>query len=166
METAMEFRSLLPFGQGKSLTTAGESDPFTTMQREINRLFDDVWQGRRLPGVFGEHGILAPRIDIKETGKGLELTAELPGVDEKDINVELDGDVLSIRGEKKLEKDEKQKDYHVMERAYGMFQRVVPLPFTPSDDVKAEFAKGVLKISLARSPEAAAKVKKIDVRAG
>lgn len=159
----MDFKSLLPFGQGK-LPAGGNGDPFTALQREINRMFDDVWRGHHLPAAFGGEGYLALRVDVKETDKGLEVSAELPGVDEKDISVELHDDMLTIKGEKKLEKDEKQKDYHVMERSYGMFQRVIPLPFAPNpDEVKAQFAKGVLKIALVRPPEAAAKTKKIAV---
>ncbi len=159
----MDFRSLLPFGQGK-LPAGGSDDPFTALQREINRMFDDVWRGQRLPAAFGDNGYLAPRIDVKETEKGLEVSAELPGVEEKDVSVELHDDVLTIKGEKKLEKDEKQKDYHVMERSYGMFQRVIPLPFAPNpDEVKAQFAKGVLKVALVRPPEAAARTRKIAV---
>lgn len=159
----MDFKSLLPFGQSK-LPAGGNGDPFTALQREINRMFDDVWRGHSLPATFGGEGYLAPRVDVKDTETGLEVSAELPGVDEKDITVELDGETLMIKGEKKLEKDEKQKDYHVMERSYGMFQRVIPLPFAPNpDEVKPQFTKGVLKIALVRPPEAAAKTKKIAV---
>ncbi|WP_374466829.1 Hsp20/alpha crystallin family protein [Ferrovibrio sp.] len=159
----MDFKSLLPFGQNK-LSAGGNGDPFTALQREINRMFDDVWRGHSLPATFGGESYLALRIDVKETDQGLEVSAELPGVDEKDIAVELHDDVLTIKGEKKLEKDEKQKDFHVMERAYGMFQRVIPLPFAPNpDQVKAQFTKGVLKVVLIRPPEAAVKTKKIAV---
>lgn len=159
----MDFKSLLPFGRNTNLAT-GEADTFGSLQREINRMFDDVWRGHHLPAAFG--GQLAPRVDIKDTPAGLEVSAELPGVDEKDINVELSDDMLTIKGEKKLEKDEKKDDYHVMERSYGMFQRVIPLPFAPkSDAVKAEFSKGVLKVNLVRPPEVASKTQKIAVEA-
>jgi HSP20 family protein len=156
----MDFKSLMPFGR-----MPGDGDhPFGALQREINRMFDDVWRGHQLPAAFGGNGFLAPKVDIKETPTGLEISAELPGVDEKDISVELLDDTLTIKGEKKLEKDEKKDSYHVMERSYGMFQRIVPLPFAPqADAVKAEFAKGVLKVSLVRPAEAAAKMQKITV---
>lgn len=158
----MDFKSLMPFGR----TPADGDTTFGAMQREINRMFDDVWRGHNLPAAFGGVGYLAPKVDIKETDTGLEVSAELPGVDEKDISVELLDTALTIKGEKKLEKDEKKDNFHVMERSYGMFQRVIPLPFAPqSDAVKAEFGKGVLKVSLVRPPEAAAKTQKIAVEA-
>ncbi|MCW0235812.1 MAG: Hsp20/alpha crystallin family protein [Ferrovibrio sp.] len=158
----MDFKSLMPFGR----TPADGDNTFGALQREINRMFDDVWRGHHLPAAFGGNGFLAPRVDVKETPTGLEVTAELPGVDEKEINVELADDTLTIKGEKKLEKDEKKDNFHVMERSYGMFQRVIPLPFAPKPDaVKAEFAKGVLKVSLVRPPEAEAKTQKIAVEA-
>lgn len=156
----MDFKSLMPFGR----TPVDGDNTFGAMQREINRMFDDVWRGHHLPAAFGGAGYLAPKVDIKDTPTGLEVTAELPGVDEKDISVELLDDALTIKGEKKLEKDEKKDNFHVMERSYGMFQRIIPLPFAPkSDAVKAEFTKGVLKVSLVRPPEAAAKTQKIAV---
>lgn len=162
----MDFKSLLPFGRNAAPAANGDVDPFTALQREINRAFDDVWHNYRMPAMFGGDGTLAPKIDIKETEAGLQVTAELPGVDEKDIAVELDGDRLSIKGEKKMEKDEAQKGYHLKERSYGMFQRILPLPFAPrAEEVQAQFAKGVLTVTLKRPPEAAAKVKKIDVQA-
>lgn len=163
----MDFRSLLPFARGGLPATGGEGDPFLAMQREISRMFDDVWSGKSLPAAFAGPGLMTPRIDVKETEAGLEISAELPGVDEKDIDLQLADDRLLIKGEKKLEKENKQKDYYVMERSYGSFQRVIPLPFAPAADaVKASFAKGVLTVSVARPPEAAAKVKKIDVQPG
>ena len=163
----MDFRSLLPFSRSGLPATGSDGDPFLAMQREINRMVDEAWSGKALPAVFGGTGNLAPRIDVKETETGLEITAELPGVDEKDIDLQVADDRLVIKGEKKLEKEDKQKDYYVMERSYGSFQRVVPLPFTPAHDaVKASFAKGVLTVSVARPPEAAAKVHKIEVQPG
>lgn len=160
----MDFKSLLPFGRGTA-PAAGEPDVFGNLQREINRMFDDVWRGHRLPGMFsGDQPV--PRIDIKETETGLEVSAELPGVAEKDLSVELSDDALVIKGEKKLEKDEKKDNYHVMERSYGMFQRVIPLPYAPvPDSVKAAFANGVLKITMARPPSAESKTRKIAVEA-
>lgn len=154
----MSFRSLMPFG-------SSDGDTFGALQREINRMFDDVWNGHRLPVAFGGNGAMTPRVDVKETPAGVEVSAELPGVDEKDISVELKDNLLTIKGEKKLEKDEKKDNYHVMERSYGMFQRVVPLPFAPkADAAQAEFAKGVLKIVLVRPPEEAQKTQKIAVK--
>jgi len=155
----MSFKSLMPFDPS-------DGDTLGTLQRQINRMFDDMWHGHRLPAAFGGNGAMALRVDVKDTPAGLEVSAELPGVDEKDISVELNGDMLTIKGEKKLEKDETKDNYHVMERSYGLFQRVVSLPFAPKPDaVQAQFAKGVLKIALVRPPEEAQKTQKITVKA-
>lgn len=169
----MSLKSLMPFARANTPSRTGyEMDPFTAMRRDMDRLFDDMWKGfgnggGSLPAVFG-NGSAVPRIDVKETTAGLEVSAELPGVDEKDIEVQLQDDVLTIRGEKKIEKEEgdKEKGYHVMERSYGSFARSVALPFeADSDKVSADFSKGVLKIVIPRPAEVAAKTKKIEVKA-
>lgn len=169
----MSLKSLMPFARSSTPSPSGyDMDPFTAMRRDMDRLFDDMWKGfggaNRLPAVFG-NGSAAPRIDVKETATGIEVSAELPGVDEKDIEVELQDDVLTIRGEKKIEKEEgdKEKGYHVMERSYGSFARSVALPYSAeSDKVTADFTKGVLKVVIPRPAEVAAKTKKIEVKGG
>jgi HSP20 family protein len=173
----MSLKSLMPFQRsGTPMGTPSRSgydvDPFTAMRRDMDRLFDDMLKGfggtSTLPAVFGGNGAAAPRIDVKETDAGIEISAELPGVDEKDIEVELQDDVLTIRGEKKVEKEEggKEKGYHLMERAYGAFARSVQLPYSAdSDKVSADFSKGVLKVVVPRPAEVAAKTKKIEVKA-
>jgi HSP20 family protein len=105
------------------------------------------------------------KFNVAETDKTVEVTAEVPGVDAKDIDVQLREDVLTIRGEKKAEKDEKQKDYHLVERSYGMFERSFTLP-TDVDParVEASFDKGVLKIVLPKAAEAQSKVKRIEIK--
>ena len=139
------------------------------MRREMDRMFDDVLKGfgtGGLPAALGGAGV--PRMDVKETATGIEITAELPGVDESDVEVELSDDVLTIRGEKKVEKEEgdKEKGYHLMERSYGSFARSIALPFeADSEKVSADFSKGVLKVVIPRPAAAAAKTKKIEVKA-
>jgi HSP20 family protein len=113
--------------------------------------------------------MLAPRIDIAESKDAIDLTAELPGVDEKDVDVTLADGMLTIRGEKKAERDEKDKDknknWHVVERSYGSFSRTISLPFDPdSTKVKAEFEKGVLHIHLPKPAEVAKKQQKIEIK--
>jgi HSP20 family protein len=168
----MSLKSLMPFARSNVPSRAGyEMDPFSAMRRDMDRLFDDMWKGfgngGGLPAVFAG-GSAAPRIDVKETDTGFEVSAELPGVDEKDIEVELQDDVLTIRGEKKIEKEEgdKEKGYHVMERSYGSFARSITLPYSAdSDKVSADFSKGVLKVVIPRPAEMAAKTRKIEVKA-
>ncbi len=167
----MSLTSLMPFARSNVPSRSGyEMDPFTAMRRDMDRLFDDMMKGfgggNGLPAAFGNGA--APRIDVKETAAGIEVSAELPGVDEKDIEVELQDDMLTIRGEKKVEKEEgdKEKGYHVMERSYGSFARSIALPYDADPDkVSADFSKGVLKILVPRPAEVSAKTKKIEVKA-
>jgi HSP20 family protein len=161
----------MPFGRsGTPSRTGYDLDPFTAMRRDMDRLFDDMWKG--FAGGNGlaslGNGGSAPRIDVKETASGVEVSAELPGVDERDIEVELHDDMLTIRGEKKIEKEEggEEKGYHVMERSYGSFARSIALPYeADSEKVSADFSKGVLKIMVPRPAEVAAKTRKIEVKA-
>jgi HSP20 family protein len=154
-------RSLVPFSWASDLFRR-ENDPFAAMQKEINRVFEDF--GRGSPSALAS-GEISPRIDISETDNAVEVTAELPGIDEKDVDVVLRDDILTIKGEKKFEKEEKKKDYHLVERSYGSFARSIRLPFeADSEAVKANFAKGVLKIAIAKPAEVKEKTVKIPVR--
>jgi HSP20 family protein len=166
----MSFKSLMPFARSGAPGRVGtDFDPFTSMRREMDRMFDDVLKGfgtGGLPAASGGAGV--PRMDVKETAAGIEITAELPGVDESDVEVELSDDVLTIRGEKKVEKEEgdKEKGYHVMERSYGSFARSVQLPYgAEGDKVTADFSKGVLKVVVPRPAEVEAKTRKIQIKA-
>ena len=138
--------------------------------REIEKTFDDF--SRRSPlaafAGFGD-GMSAPKVDVAESKDGIEVMAELPGVDEKDIDVTLANGVLTIRGEKKAERSEtdKDKNWHVTERSYGSFSRTIALPYDPdSTKVDAKFDKGVLRVRLPKPAEIAKKEKKIEVRKG
>jgi len=160
----MSLRSLLPFSQ-RSRLMPGESDPFTSLHREINRLFDDFTQGS--PWAAGTELVTFPRVDVRETKNGLDVTAELPGMDENDVTVEMTDQGLVIKGEKKAETEEKDETagWHRMERSYGTFMRTVPLPFeVEHEKAEATFDKGVLKVHLPRSPEAQAKTRRIAIK--
>jgi HSP20 family protein len=155
-------RFLAPFGASR--TPARWGDPFVDLQREVNRVFDDVFRGFGM-APSGEDGsvMAAPRIDIDETDQAIEISAELPGVKQEEVEVSLDDDVLTIRGEKRCER--KDERVCVSERFYGTFQRAVQLPFAPNpDQVQAQFDNGVLKITLPKQ-EQAQKTRKIHVRA-
>jgi len=111
--------------------------------------------------------MLAPKIDIAESKDAIDLAAELPGVDEKDVDVTLADGMLTIRGEKKSERDEtdKEKNWHVVERSYGSFSRTISLPFDPDPaKVEAKFDKGVLHIHLPKPAEVAKKQQKIEIK--
>lgn len=109
---------------------------------------------------------ITPAVDISENEKEYEITAELPGLDEKDIEVALANGGLTIKGEKQEEKEEKKKDYYLHERHFGSFQRYFPLPEdVDGDKIEARFKKGVLIVTLPKKPEAQKQVKKIAVKA-
>jgi len=142
----MASRFLIPFG-GRGLLGR---DPFLDLHREVNRLFDDSFRTMREGG--GEGLAISPKVDVCQTDDGWEISAELPGVDQDDIDLRLDGDMLTISGEKRDErKDDKDR---LVERSYGSFTRSFQLPFTPdSDKVTAECDRGVLTIKLPKSVE-------------
>jgi HSP20 family protein len=158
----MDLKSLMPFGR-RDLTT-GE-DPFTAMRREMDRLFDDMTRSMSLARPAFGMGAMAPRVDVKETDKAIEVHAELPGVADKDVEVQLADGLLTIRGEKRQDREEKEKSYYLMERSYGSFMRQIPLPVEVEEDkVEAKFDKGVLTVVLPKSARAEAKTKKIEIK--
>lgn len=140
---------------------------FTSLQREIDRVFDDFTRGwpsfdRSWPSRMTSTD-LTPRMDIAETDKDIEITAELPGLDEKDVQVNISDNVLTIKGEKKAEKEEKDKNYHIVERSYGSFYRALNLPAgVNADAIKANLSNGVLKVTVPKP--AAAQPKKVEVK--
>src|SRR6516162_1837173 len=145
--------------------------PFENFRREVDRLFDDfsggVWRSdiepfRRAETSFGS----VPAVDVTQTDKGYEITAELPGMEDKDIEVKLANGILTIRGEKRDEKEEKNKDYYLRERSFGSFERSFQVPENiDTDKISAGFKKGVLTIMLPKSAEAQRAEKKIEVKA-
>ena len=138
------------------LMGAGSADPFLALHREMNRLFDDALRGgvAQAGSQAGSAGgaLLAPHMDVTETDKDVRLQAELPGVSEKDIEVSLNDDVLTIRAEKQQERREERQGVHVSERSFGTFQRSLRLPFPVSQDqVQATFENGVLSVTLPKA---------------
>jgi HSP20 family protein len=161
----MNLSSLIPVGRNRE-TARRDDMPFLSLQREIDRLFDDFSRGFPLLGRRGSSDgqALMPAMDVTETETDIEIAAELPGLEEKDVQINLADDVLTIRGEKKSERDEKNKDYCLIERSYGSFYRALELPAgVDPDKIKASIAKGVLKVVVPKP--APAQVKKIPVKA-
>lgn len=161
----MNIKSLIPFGFGSMPARA--TDPFGDLRREMDRLFDDFTRGWKLPAM-PETGFLTPKVDLVETEAGLEMTAELPGIDQKDIELDITDGVLTLKAKREAETEEKDeaKTRHLVERSFGTWLRRFPLPFTAAEDkVEATFDKGVLKVVVPRTPEAVKPVKKIEVKA-
>lgn len=159
----MKVKSMLPTLWGESVA---ERLPFRALQQEVDKLFNDFTSDLPVVGRLNGNGSLAVKVDVAETEKTLEVTAELPGVNEKEIDVSLAGDVLTIKAEKKSDREEKTKDYHLVERSYGTFERSMRLPFKVDPaKVEAKFDKGVLKLVVQKPADAQTKTQKIEVRA-
>ena len=153
--------------------------PFESLRRDIDRLFEDFaggfWRSPFPRSFFdiaplgrGEPSWTAtPAVDVTETDKAYEVTAELPGMDEKNIEVNVANGVLTIKGEKQEEKEEKKKDYYLRERSFGSFQRAFQVPEgVDTDKIEASFKKGLLTVTLPKTPETQKAAKKIEVKAG
>ena len=165
--------------QASPTVRPGEWRPFESLRREVDRLFDEFDGGfGRLPtrrSLFDLEPIwrrqaawpAVPAVDVTEKENAYEITAELPGMDDKNVELKLANGVLTIKGEKTEEKEEKKKDYHLSERRYGSFERAFQVPDgVDADKIEASFKKGVLTITLPKTPQAQAKQKKIAVKAG
>ncbi len=135
--------------------------PFKDLSSFRDRLCDSSFWGRPLAGMYEW---VVPSLDLSETKDNFVVKAEVPGMDAKDISISLTGDVLTIKGEKKQEKEEKEEDYHVVERSYGSFSRSIRLPAeVESGKVEASYKHGILRITLPKSEKVKAKKVKIKV---
>jgi HSP20 family protein len=163
----VDFKALVPWRNNKpQMPATGDDffDPFVTFRREMDRMFDDFFGGGFLRA-HGRQGI-TPAVDIDETDKEVMVTAELPGVSDKDVEVTLAGDILTIRGDKRTEHEEKNGDSYYMERRFGSFSRSLRLPFDVSDEkVDAKFKDGVLTIHVPKPAELQKSVRRIEVKA-
>lgn len=153
----MTMRDLIPWGRQSSSSQApvpyreGEMTPFFSLRREIDRLFDDMF---RMPGLTGVSAMTWPSVELSDTGREVRISAEIPGMGEKDVELTVQDGVLSIRGEKKSETEDKDRGYS--ERWYGRFERHIALPAGVEEEkAEANFRDGVLTITLPKSPEVA-----------
>lgn len=173
-----EAATKLPVQKGEQKAAVPQAwHPFESLHREINRLFDDFgrdfWRSPFRSSAFDIEPffkremkfVTAPAVDIAEKDNAYEITADLPGMDEKNIEVQLSNGNLTIKGEKKEEKEEKKKDFYLQERRFGSFERTFGVPEgVDTEKVEASFKKGVLTITLPKKPEAQKPAKKIDVK--
>ncbi len=138
-------------------------DPFKDLQaiqEKIDRIFEESLRGRDLAT-----GLWTPAVDIYETDDAIVLEAELPGMNEKDIDVRVEDNVLTIKGERKIEQERKEENYYRMERYYGAFQRSFTLPSNvETDKIKAEYKKGILKVVMPKKEQAKPKQIKVEVK--
>jgi HSP20 family protein len=164
-EITMAIRDLISWSRNQELAPARDSfDPFLTLHREMNRLFDDVWRGFGSPSLspLMEGRFAWPKIELSDSEKALTVSAELPGLTEKDVQLEIANGVLTIRGEKKAERGEGR---FFTERYYGAFERQIAFDDVEEDKAEASFKNGVLTISLPKSENPRAGVKRIAINA-
>ena len=148
-------------------TPSRPRDVFSAMRDEMDRVFERFEHGwPRWPTLFRREGaITVPELDVRENTNAIVVEAELPGVDEKDVSVTVANGVLTIKGEKKHEKEEKGENYYLTERSFGSFERSIRLPDTIDEGkVEAKFDKGVLKVTAAKKPEAVKAERKIEIK--
>ncbi|GAB4368988.1 MAG: Hsp20/alpha crystallin family protein [Kiloniellaceae bacterium] len=164
----MALKDLAPW-HSKGGTTPALSD----LHREVDRVFENFWGGFGMPSLLRENGgalagvALDVRVDTSEDDKAYHVTAELPGMSEKDVEVTFADNMLTIAGEKKEEKEVKEKDYHRRERSFGSFRRSFTLPAEVDEDkISATFKDGVMTIELPKSKSAQKKAKKITIQRG
>jgi HSP20 family protein len=165
----MAMRDLIPWSRSSSPAPSVfrdvEQNPFLSLHREVNRLFDDAFRGFDMPSTFGRFpGLSAswPNVEMSDTDKELRITAEVPGLDENDIEVLLEDGVLTLRGEKKSETEDKDRQFS--ERFYGRFERRIGIGSEiEQDKVNASFKNGVLTVTLPKTERAQSKAKRIAI---
>lgn len=149
-------------------TPQGPTDVFTAMRDEMDRMFDRFERGwPRLPSVFGrgDRDLMVPELDVHDNGKQITIEADLPGVEEKDVAVTLTNGILTIKGEKRTQREKKEASYYMAERSYGSFERSLRLPDTIDDSkLEAKFDKGVLRIVAPKRPEAVKSERRIEIK--
>ena len=158
---------------------ANVPDVWRSLRSEMDRLFDRFTAGWGMPSLRqmfdvepafryeGTFGMRSPAVDISEDDTAYKVTAELPGMSEKEIEVVVSGDTLTLKGEKQQEKEQKEKNFYLSERSYGSFQRSFYLSdVVERDKISAEFSKGVLTITMPKTAKAMEQRRKIEVKAG
>jgi HSP20 family protein len=167
----MSVRDLIPWSRGSNASPVPsvyrdlEQSPFLSLHREVNRLFDDAFRGFGLPSEFGRFPSLGsgwPNVEIADSDKELRVIAEVPGLDEKDIELLLEDGALTLRGEKKSETEDRGRQFS--ERFYGRFERRIGLGSEiDQDKVNASFKNGVLTVTLPKTERAQSKAKRIAI---
>lgn len=157
----MALRDLIPWNNGSrnmAVQRGEPGNPLLALHREMNRLFDDAFRSFDLSPFGSSTAMGWPNVELDESDKEVKVVAELPGLEQKDVNVELANGVLTISGEKKSETKDK-----FSERYYGRFERRIPVDDVDQDKVAASFNNGVLTVTLPKSPAAQQKVKRIAI---
>jgi HSP20 family protein len=164
----MTLKNLVPtFGKRAGTLRYNREDPFQPLHRDMDRLLDGFFQGFDLDFFGGRTRSFSPNIEVKENDKEIRVLAELPGLDEKDIDLSITDNELTISGEKKEENESKGKDHYIRERSYGSFNRVIPLySEVEAEKAEARFKKGLLSIILPKTAKEVEAKKKINIKTG
>ena len=160
-------QNIMPWRKRKGDASHVEQNPLSELHQRMDDLFNEFFNGFGwgLSRLEPRHSI-TPNVDVSETDEEIRVTADLPGMNEKDIQVSLNDNLLTIQGEKKQEQEEKKRNYYMVERSYGNFQRVLPVPASvEKDKVKATFKKGVLTVTLPKTSEPKSQKKAIEITA-
>jgi HSP20 family protein len=162
----MNMRDLIPWGRTQQTTPSryrDEADPFMTLHREMNRLFDDVFRDFDMAPLGSMSRIAGwPHVEVVDNDKDVRISAELPGLEDKDVEVLMGDGILTIRGEKRSEIKDKERAFS--ERTYGRFERRIPLPWEVEEDkIDASFKNGVLTVTLLKAAESRPEVKRIAI---
>ena len=162
----MAFRDLIPWSKDQETTRLENRDPFLTLHREMNRLFDDVFRGFVLTntGPLLDSKKTWPRIEVIDTDSEMTISAELPGLTQNDVQVEIIDGVLSIRGERRAVRNDEGR--YFTERFYGAFERQIPIENVQQDKVKADFRNGLLTVTLPKAAHKSENVKRIPINGG
>ena len=163
----MTLKQMVPWKRKEEgMTVRRQESPFEMWRSEMDRLFDRALSTLPMGGGISDRmsGHLFPDVDVKDADKEVKITAELPGVKEKDLTVTIDEGGLMLRGEKREEREEEKADHYLAECSYGSFFRQIPLPDgLLTDDAKAKFKDGVLKITIPKSPDMESKRKALKI---
>lgn len=180
----MSFKEMVPWRWGGLRRWDDEDRPFEsflremdTLHKDMDRLFEDFWKGSGRLSMTSpawqstmaapwSHSEVTPRVDETEDEKAFHVRVELPGMDREDVDITLSNGMLTVRGEKKREEEEKGKDFYRKERSFGAFRRTLPIPAEVDEKrIEASFSKGVLSIDLPKTESARSKITHIDVKA-
>jgi HSP20 family protein len=160
----MQIKDLIPWARKDQSpeTKSGDDNPIAALQRDMNRVFEGFWSR---VGSLDRPWSGEAKSDVVETDGAVDVSVELPGMDMKDIEVSITDEALTIKGEKKVERQDEKKGYYLSERSYGAIYRAIPLPpGVDADKAEASFKNGVLTVRLPQTPEAKAKAKRIEVQ--
>ena len=162
----MSVRDIIPWRRRENADALASrdffNDTFMKLHEDMNKLFDNFFTNTGLERSMNSGFAWSPSVDVKETESSIEVSAELPGLGEDDIEVSLDNDSLVLRGEKREEREENTEGFHRVERSYGSFYRRIPVPAAVDEEkIEAKFEKGVLKVMLPKTEKAVEKSNKI-----